>query len=166
MKKIIMMIICLFVLLNTCFSQSDSTYQLRDYDYNIGSEKNPAIAFTCSLVIPGLGQIYNEDIGLGLILFGTSTVGATFFIIYNNSRTYGPFTEIEAIGFGVYIVSTLISIIEAPLASNEINKEVRRKKALLRKHGHSFGFILNDKVIGLDLKGNPQGIALQASWHL
>jgi hypothetical protein len=44
-------------------------------DTLIISEKNPAIAFGCSLIIPGLGQMYNEDVGKGFIYFSGSVAG-------------------------------------------------------------------------------------------
>ena len=46
-----------------------------------GSEKSPGIAALCSFIFPGLGQVYNGDVGRGfLILLGT-IVGSLFFVI-------------------------------------------------------------------------------------
>lgn len=47
----------------------------------IHEEKNPGIAALCSFFIPGLGQIYNGDVGKGIaFLFGT-LIGALFLFI-------------------------------------------------------------------------------------
>jgi TM2 domain-containing membrane protein YozV len=44
-------------------------------------EKNPGIAALCSFFIPGLGQVYNGEVGKGIaILFGT-LIGALFLLI-------------------------------------------------------------------------------------
>jgi len=46
-----------------------------------GSGKSPGIAALCSFIFPGLGQVYNGDVGRGfLILLGT-IVGLIFFVI-------------------------------------------------------------------------------------
>jgi len=46
-----------------------------------GSGKSPGIAALCSFIFPGLGQVYNGDVGRGfLILLGT-IVGSLFFLI-------------------------------------------------------------------------------------
>ncbi len=46
-----------------------------------GSGKSPGIAALCSFLFPGLGQVYNGDVGRGfLILLGT-IVGSLYFLI-------------------------------------------------------------------------------------
>ncbi len=163
MKKLLLHLfaisICFFLVCNQTFAQSSSDPNLNDSDYIVGSEKNPALAFGCSLILPGLGQMYNENLGFGFTLMGFSMLGGIIaFEISDND-------ELQIPGLVVLVGSYFISLIEAPIAASRITKEVRRKKALLRKHGHSFGFIINDSVIGVDLLGSQNGIMLKTSVH-
>ena len=48
--------------------------------YLIEPQKNPGLAAVLSLVVPGLGQIYNGEIGIGLFMMAL-TIGLYFIVI-------------------------------------------------------------------------------------
>ncbi len=89
-------------------------------------DKDPALAMVYSLLLPGLGQIYNEDLDNGFTLFGFSTVGGVMLLAGGDG--------VEVAGGLVFVVCRLISIIEAPIRSASINKENRIKRAALIKN--------------------------------
>ena len=90
-------------------------------------DKDPALAMVYSLLLPGLGQIYNEDIDLGFTLFGFSTIGGIIFLADNKGGA-------GAVGGIAVIILRLISIIEAPIKSANINENNRIKRAALIKN--------------------------------
>jgi len=145
MQKITVFILISFFCSLTVFSQdqtmtkkqdNSSTEKSSDYQkYFInknspefyGSDKNPATAFLMSLFIPGLGQMYNEDVGFGFGLFAGFLVGVG---LTQNDKY-------DATGLIIAGMSWLISIIQAPVHSNLINKQNRIKRAILWKKYHS-----------------------------
>jgi tetratricopeptide (TPR) repeat protein len=100
-------------------------------------EKNPGIAALCSFFIPGLGQLYNGEVGKGVvILFGT-IIGALFFLIpgilvwvfgiYDAHKTakkmnsgdiqYKSTNTIAMILFGLMAVATVVIVSAAIIAA-------------------------------------------------
>jgi TM2 domain-containing membrane protein YozV len=49
--------------------------------YNHREQKNPVVAALCSMVIPGLGQVYNGETGKGIIVFALTLMGLVFLIL-------------------------------------------------------------------------------------
>lgn len=45
------------------------------------SEKSPGIAALCSLIFPGLGQVYNGDTGRGILILVGTVIGSLFYFI-------------------------------------------------------------------------------------
>ncbi len=62
------------------------------------------------------------------MLFGLSTAGAIFFLMDNEGSSVG------VPGAVIYIVCRLISLIDAPIRSANINEENRIKRAALIKN--------------------------------
>ncbi len=58
-------------------------------------QKSPCLAGGLSWLIPGLGQVYNEQYGKGAVFFGASAVGITLAII----GASGTKTEDVLIGY-------------------------------------------------------------------
>jgi hypothetical protein len=70
-----------------------------------GAQKNPTTAFVLSFLIPGAGQVYNEQVTKGVIQFLGSAAGYTAYILarphkaevwvydYNNYYSYGYWEE-------------------------------------------------------------------------
>jgi TM2 domain-containing membrane protein YozV len=75
-------------------------------------KKNPWIAFVLSLLITGLGQLYNRRYGRALAFFGiTILIGGVLSLYYSTERI---------MIFGV--IMALISALDAYRISNELNK--------------------------------------------
>lgn len=123
----------LLIIVTVLFTNSMLAQDITKEDI-IVPEKNPAVSFIGSLIIPGLGQMYNERLTMGFFNFGLAAASATAIIIGSQEKTKkNGSEELYNIGICVYVANALISIIEAPLTSNSINKENRIKAARLRK---------------------------------
>jgi TM2 domain-containing membrane protein YozV len=120
-------------------------------DTLIISEKNPAIAFGCSLIIPGLGQMYNEDVGQGFIYFSGATVGAILALASSDGD------PAKTIGIGVSCIFYLISIIEAPIRANNITKESRIKKQRKNIYSQIFEYESDNYNITMNPTMNKYG---------
>ena len=78
--------------------------------------KSPALSFACSLILPGLGQMYNDEVSKGLVFLGADIAAwALFFISVNND--YLPYI-FAAIGAGIHIAAP----IEAVITSDNLNR--------------------------------------------
>ncbi|MCD6098296.1 hypothetical protein J7K18_05305 [bacterium] len=99
-------------------------------------EKSPCLAGALSWLVPGLGQVYNEQYGKGAAFFGASVLGITMGIIgasATKTETYtDPWTgstyeqEVsdpnEALmygGYGIAVVSGIWSIIDAVMVASK-----------------------------------------------
>ena len=133
MKKIIFMVILsLFPLVNYLNAQTTSAPPTEN-DI-IVSEKNPALAFGCSFLIPGMGQMYNEEVGSGITLFLLSTAGTIAYLIGFDSDS----PDVGVPGFLLAAGSWLYSVIDAPISANKITKESRLKALRLNKKNTGF----------------------------
>lgn len=78
--------------------------------------KNPAVAFASSLIIPGLGQMYNDEVVKGLIFLGADiVVWELFFLTFSND--FNPYF-FAAIGAGIHIAAP----VEAAFTANKTNQ--------------------------------------------
>ncbi len=88
-------------------------------------EKSPALAFACSFILPGLGQIINGDTGLGIGLMAGSICGViamyagSFMAQGGNEAGGGVFLlgMVTSLGCGLY------SMIQAPIAASRYNRK-------------------------------------------
>lgn len=99
-------------------------------------EKNPATSFVYSFIMPGLGEFYNEDVGLGFGLIGISIATDVGALLSN--RGYEGL-RYAAIGIGV--AARLFSMIEAPIVSASINERRRNAIYELKSSGISLSSI-------------------------
>jgi hypothetical protein len=105
-------------------------------------EKSPVASLLMSVFIPGLGQYYNgtgdeilkgviQDAGLvsGLALSGASIqISSGSSSSENNASASKPVDSGLALaGFGIFLGSYLWSVIDAPLASDDINRKASKK---------------------------------------
>ncbi len=118
MRNFILLVVILFFGTLNLNAQTAGEMPMQDND--------PALAMVYSLLLPGLGQIYNEDIDNGFTLFGLSTVGGVMIIAGGDG--------VEIAGGLIFVVCSLISMIEAPIRSTNINEENRMKRAALIKN--------------------------------
>lgn len=79
--------------------------------------KNPATAFVHSLALPGLGQMYNDEVEKGLYFLGGDVVilGATAIAYTNENYT------VAIIGLAGSLILRVASAIGAAVRANEIN---------------------------------------------
>ncbi|SFH34466.1 hypothetical protein SAMN05660649_04834 [Desulfotomaculum arcticum] len=75
-------------------------------------QKNPGVAAVLSFLICGLGQIYNGQIGKGLLLFGGAIISG--------------FLTTILIGFILLPAIWLYGIYDAYKTANSINKQAKR----------------------------------------
>lgn len=110
------------------------------------------MAFVCSLVFPGLGQLYNEEVDHGfaimggtLISFGLAVYGAGMEDEEGDALFYG--------GSALASILYLYSIIEAVFNAEAITRESRIRKARLGKKTSSI-YYDKDRDISIDI--NPK----------
>lgn len=78
--------------------------------------KSPALSFASSMILPGLGQMYNDEVSKGLVFLGVDIAAwALFFISINND--YLPYI-FAAVGAGIHIAAP----IEAAITSDNLNR--------------------------------------------
>ena len=110
------------------------------------NDRNPGNAFALSFLLPGAGEMYNNQVGLGLAIFGTEAVLFTSGIILGSPRydQASHDTGKQVLVFGGLIY--LAQLIYAPLYSQRWNK----------KHGF--------EVSDLQLKTDGKSIGLCMSF--
>jgi len=79
----------------------------------VQQRKIPGLAAFLSLIIPGLGQIYNGEILKGIVYFTTAFL---FIVIGKESAT------------GIVAIIDIISAIDAYRSARRINKDIHDKK--------------------------------------
>jgi TM2 domain-containing membrane protein YozV len=72
--------------------------------------KNPGVATVLSFLITGLGQMYNGQIGKGLILIGIQVINALLMFLF--------------IGFVTYPIVWLYGVIDANKSAQRINAQM------------------------------------------
>jgi len=122
----------------------------------IKNEKSPGIAFVLSLVLPGLGQYYNGEIGKG-ITHNVIAIGSAWLSIYQVVQ-YNYVTTLYWVGVGVGFINYLWSLVDAPISADNINK--RRNQ----RYGHLFEYNFKNNTIGLDIINN-NGFSAKLSYH-
>lgn len=102
------------------------------------NQKNGALAFLFSFILPGGGQFYNGETDKGIGMLGISAVGA-YLILSNKRNSYTYYDKPNSAGkFGVlfFVGGTLWSLIDAPISSARINRE----------NELASGFRISDKI--------------------
>ena len=136
--------------------------------YSSQSRKSPVLAFTLSAVIPGAGQLYNNEywpkgaiqtglfaagIAVALSLGTESTYNAS---AYTDNSYYGTYTYYRYndgssvttwlyVGIGVAAGAWLWSVIDAPFSAGRINSGNRASR-----YGHMIEISGQDYVVGID----------------
>ena len=106
------------------------------------NDRNPGNAFALSFLLPGAGEMYNNQVGLGLAIFGAEAALITSGIILGSpkydQKSHNTGKQVLVFGGLIY----LAQLIYAPLYSQRWNK----------KHGFD--------VSSLHLKADGQNIGL------
>lgn len=158
------LIILVIVLVHIFFVTSKA--QRVTEDDIIPSEKNPATAFLYSLILPGLGQMYNEEVGSGFLLMFCSVTGFT--ITYFTSESVNKNSSnvenvaLFYVGAIIYTFSFLYSIIDAPITAKKITEESRYKNARrIKRLSNDFGDSKNNLSLDLIPYFNYNSMGLQ-----
>lgn len=97
--------------------------------------KSPWLAFGLSLFYPGLGQLYNAEYGKALLMGGLGTVGMGLAMLAAMSTDFDSESNPDYIGVMLYSGvaiwggTYIWSLIDAPIAAGNINKQ-RRKSGI------------------------------------
>jgi hypothetical protein len=99
-----------------CFSQK-RTSKTEINTQLILNEKSPATSFLLSAVIPGTGQMYNNQVGKGLTFFILDATLLTASNLIIDEKNQGLKNSLLIAGVTIY----LIQLIEAPIATRKLN---------------------------------------------
>jgi TM2 domain-containing membrane protein YozV len=75
--------------------------------------RNPATAFIYSAAVPGLGQMYNNQVGKGLIFFFATGILGGVTMATSDTVNYG-ISEVSGVVAGLFY---LYQLVEAPLVT-------------------------------------------------
>ena len=108
--------VCLYPDVEKIIKEKTELKQLQQPKTIVIREKNPAVACIASIILPGLGQVANEEYlkGLGFFL---GCVGGIVLAISNVD-------ELAAVGLLIYVGSYLGSVIDAPVSASSYNKKL------------------------------------------
>lgn len=123
-------LMCVLVLLATVSSVSGA---------EVFEKRDPWIACGLSIILPGMGQHYNDDHVRGLLLNIAYIGGVTAVAVgeYEDDDTVGGIGALFAFPALIY------SIIEAPMRSEQINKKLTLAPAAYRGLGNGMKLTLN-----------------------
>ena len=107
-------------------------------DKGIAKEKNVRISAILSIIIPGLGQIYNGEVLRGIlyiILIGSS--GIIAMILFEDLR-----------GMIIYVIIEIIFVIDAYRMAVNINRSlVEHERVLLKKCPFCAEMVKNEEIV-------------------
>ncbi len=129
----------------------------------IPEERNSAFAFACSAIMPGLGQMYNNQSGAGFGFLGGVVVGLG--IAFYGEGEDEP--DVRTAGYLLSGAVWVVSIFHAVFTAESITKESREKKALLRRNNTELGYKFdNGSTLNLepDMKGEAVGLNFSYSF--
>ncbi len=115
------LLLCIFIFSTSLFGQPQGVQKMM-----VEKPKNPGAAFLSSFVVPGAGQMYNGDVGLGLGLFLGEVAIFGFATNMNRIIEFEDWKKAKRIRTGCYAaggVLYLVSIIQAPIKSKKLNQE-------------------------------------------
>ncbi len=133
------------------------------------NKKNPWIAFGLSLLIPGAGQAYNDQLGKGAIQLGTVIVGFGFLSSaaeddYRNM--YGRWVDPDddngkaVLGVVLFFGGYIWSIIDAPKSANSINQQNQQPS-----YGHLIELGGSRTTLGIDPVVSHKNLGTRLTLH-
>lgn len=145
---------------NEIIYQMTEIVQIGQVPIKIKAGKSPILSCGLSILFPGLGQHYNGDYLKGFIQEGICITGFVWAIssALNDDPEYVPSAS-EIIGAVAAVGARLWSIIDAPIRSNQINKQNRPS------YGHLIEYQLKDYAFGIDFQISKNQIASKICLH-
>ncbi len=126
-------------------------------------KKSPVGAFCLSLLLPGLGQHYNDQHRKGVLQETAFVVGAAISIVgFANTNVFdsdGADEAVVGIGLGIAVGAYLWSLIDAPISASRINKSQEQEKR------SSLELKPRTGEAGLDLGQIPGGVCAGISFR-
>ncbi len=101
------------------------------------SDRDPVLACAFSVIVPGLGQIYNGELGKGIAFMGTTLIPLV--ISAQAKETNSKLSS--AFGY-IALASYICNIIEAPFRSTSLNNQ----RAILRRKYKHTTLLMNPNV--------------------
>ena len=123
----------------------------------ITTRKEPALSCMLSIIIPGAGQVYNEEYNKGLFYFLGSSIGIGIAVSAMRRDIFGQYHIIEGkediatAGALLWFLSHIVSIVDAPVSAHRINKKNEQ-------HAHLIQLDRKQLTIGLDPIISNQGL--------
>ena len=120
------------------FSSLNAQSQFTPHDTLIGqnsnspkeiNEKSPWLAFGLSYLLPGLGQVYNGEVGKGFLFMGGVVAGVGIMVLSaGDGETESSVNKtLLYSGLTITAVFELWQLIDAPVSASRINRENRMR---------------------------------------
>jgi len=118
---------------------------------HVKNDKNPGTAFVMGLFVPGSGQMYNDQVELGLGLFAVSTG-----LLVGGASVYGSteYSNATSIGGALMVAGGTLSLagaVYAALHSRKTNRDNGVDKRMPGATSSRMSFGLNSTGVGLAL---------------
>jgi len=126
--------------------------------------KSPGIAFVLSFLVPGLGQIYNEEYKKGAVQFLAVVTGGVLIVtgiehpVYSGVRR-NKLTPNFYAGCVLYSIAWLWSWVDAPTSATRINM------AQQQNQGYLFEYNKDKYRLGFDIGPKNRGIEAKLKYH-
>ena len=136
---------------------------------HIGAKKkNPWIAGGLSLLIPGAGQAYNDQLGKGAIYLGTVIVGFALLssAVEDNYKIYGRLIDPDdddrkaALGIPLWLGGHTWSVVDAYLSANKINEQNQQPS-----YGHLIEIGGSRTTLGVDPVVSHKNLGTRLTLH-
>ncbi|MBI5477094.1 MAG: hypothetical protein HY964_10215 [Ignavibacteriales bacterium] len=138
----------------------------------VSQRKSPTTAFVLSVLVPGGGQYYNGEYGKGAIMTGVAAAGVVLIFAAGYEdvfvkddyywASYGYWTTEStpwlSVGIGMIVVSSVWSMIDAPLSARKINQS-----AVLSENPYLFKYKSDKYLLGCDIVPARTGWKLNAT---
>ena len=113
------------------------TYRpIQTHGYQVG-RKEPVVGCLLSLLVPGAGQLYNEDFSGAGLFFGSFMVGSIVFFRSLERDAFGWYVPDSnkttvTLGLVAMLTASICSMIDAAITAQEINKRLENRVTLLK----------------------------------
>ena len=124
-------------------------------------KKSPLLAFSLSLLIPGLGQHYNGEHVKGVVQEVAVLFGAFLIAVGDRGEfpSYRQDVPTMNVGIGICAGSVIWSIIDAPLSASRINRGIEQS------HGDLLEFDRGKNVADLNALVSQDAFGAELSYH-
>ena len=112
---------------------------VQTHGYQIG-RKEPVVGCLLSFLVPGAGQLYNEDFGGAGLYFGCFIISSTVFFSSLEEDVFGWYIPdnnrtTAALGLVGMLTASICSMTDAAITAQDINKQLENRITLLESDG-------------------------------